>query len=212
MTGRKEASNIIPVSPWDAEPELEEFLRLRSLLSTNRSEALRGLRALADHGSRMSMLQIGDSEIYVDDAPKTRLVIRPDYRQAEIWYRRAADMGLIHATHALGGLYRSRKEYKKALAEFYLATSADFAPSMNCLGLMYLKGEGVTCDIQQARYWLERGSRFGHFFSKLNLSRLLLKGRFGISQVPRGLLIWFSAAAMIPFVVFADRHSDLLRH
>jgi TPR repeat protein len=82
---------------------------------------------------------------------------------------------------------------------------------MHMLALMYLRGNGVEKDIDRGHDLLERAAASGHIFSKRNLASLLIRGDYGISKVPRGLLLFMSALKDALTVVPTDPHSDRLR-
>jgi uncharacterized protein len=189
---------------WNTEPDLEKLRHSYGMLKTNPSEALHDLRDLADRGSVMSM-------IYIANAYRNGVGTNTDLRQAEEWYRRAADGGSILASYELGRVFLERKEYHSAKEAFDIGVSQNYPPSMHMLALMYLRGTGVVRDISKARDLLERAAALGHIFSKRNIGVLLMKGHFGLSQVPKGVLLLLSALKDALIVVSTDPTSDRLR-
>jgi TPR repeat protein len=189
---------------WEGEPDLAELRRAHGLLATDGTQALIELKALADRGSTMSM-------VYLAHAYRTGIGTGIDLRQAEDWYGRAAKRGSTLASYELGRVCLELKRYADAKEAFNVGTAKSYAPSMHMLGMMYFKGSGVDSDLSKARDLLERSAALGHVFAKRNLAMLLIKGRFGLLQVPRGLWLLLSGFKNAVTTLCADPHSDRLR-
>ena len=188
-------------SEWENEPDLDQLRRCHGLLQSNSAEAMRDLEILSSRGSAMSMH-------YMAEAYRTGIGARMDVREAERWYERAVEAGLVRSSHRLGVLYRQNHEYRKAVEAFGIGVKNGFPPSMNILGQMFLQGQGVESDTRQARELWTRAAADGHLWAKRNLSFLMMSGRCGIFQVPVGIFIWLSALIDIPFIVATDPNSD----
>ena len=193
-----------PPAIYEAEPDLKEFIRLRDLVPENPAQALREIEGLADRGSAMSML-------YIADALRTGSTYQQDLEKAEGWYRHVVHAGLPHGAHGLGLIHRMRNKYSEAMEEFEVGVQGSFAPSMNMLGLMYFNGEGVEKDILKAKKLWRRALDLGNLWSKQNLARACVSGKFGVSNILYGIFLFLSGTIDIPIIVWTDRYSDRLR-
>ena len=144
---------------WENEPDLEQLRRAHSLLRSNPAQALLALKALAERGSTMSMLYIG--EAYDEKGAATT-----DLTRAAEWYSRAADRGSTLGRYKLGRVYLDLERYGEARQMFEMGVSENYAPSMNMLGMMYMKGIGINRDVSRARPLFERSASLGHVFAK----------------------------------------------
>jgi uncharacterized protein len=189
---------------WNNEPDMDELRRLHALLSANPSQALVGLRGLAERGSLMSM-------IYVANAHSKGIGTDVNPRQAEEWYRRAIVGGSVLASYELGRNFLEKKDFRGAQEMFSAGTEKVYPPSMHMLALMHLRGQGVPVDLTKARNLLEMAVAQGHVFSKRNLGLLLMKGRFGIRQFFRGILLLLASAKDVLITAARDPLSDRLR-
>ena len=134
--------------------------------------------------------------------------VKQDIHEAEIWYQRATDGGSIHASYYLGLLRRSSGDYQRAIELFRIGARAEFAPSLNNLAIMYFNGQGVKQDKKLARELWERAANMGHIFSIRNLAHRLIAGVYGMSGVPKGMLMLVVAIISVPFIVAADKKSE----
>ena len=189
---------------WESEPDLDALRRSHAMLAANPLEALKELRKLADRGSVMSM-------IYIANSYRTGVGTDKDLYQAQEWYRCAAQKGSPLAAYELGRIYLEENNYVKAREAFESGSAKNYAPSMHMLARMYLLGTGVTRDISRAKDLLEQAVSLGHVFSKRNLGVLLLKGCFGPSKIPRGILLIASAIKEAVYLGLHDPTSDRLR-
>jgi uncharacterized protein len=192
------------VPMWENEPNLDKLRQLHALQSTDPTRALAGLRALAGRGSVMSM-------VYIAHAYRTGNGTKIDLTQAEEWHRRAVAAGIVGASYELGRGHLRRMAYRGALDAFRIGAKENYAPSMNMLALMYLRGEGVPIDAAKARDLLEGAVAQGHVFSKRNLGKLLMSGRFGRKHMVRGFFLFVAALTDALIVTPIDPHGDRLR-
>jgi uncharacterized protein len=194
----------VMVPMWENEPNLDKLRQLHALQSTDPTRALAGLRALAGRGSVMSM-------VYIAHAYKTGNGTKIDLTQAEEWHRRAVAAGIVRASYESGRGHLRRMAYRGALDAFRIGAKENYAPSMNILALMYLRGEGVPRDAAKARDLLEGAVAQGHVFSKRNLGKLLMSGRFGRKHMVRGFFLFVAALTDVLIVTPIDPHGVRLR-
>lgn len=73
--------------------------------------------------------------------------VTQDFKQAEHWYRKAAEQNFIWAQYALGNLYERgegvAQDYAQAADWYAKAATNNFARAMNHLGQLYESGQGV---------------------------------------------------------------------
>jgi len=90
--------------------------------------------------------------------------------------------------------YRA-KDYENALSLWSKEAELKNDQAMANLGLMYLKGEGVTKNFDIAREWFEKGSEFGNDSANYNLA-LMYQGAIGIDEDIEKAIIHFREAAL----------------
>jgi TPR repeat protein len=210
MTGSDNLSELRPLQArhtsidWSVEPDLEALRRARALLKTDKAQALRELAPLAERGSLVAMNFLGGCYSVGDTVPK-------DIERAEALFRRASDAGSIEGTYKLGLLMRREGDFSKAVGAFIVCAAVEYVPGMDKLGIMYLKGEGIEPDTAKARALWERASAKGNLWARRHLASLLLSGRCGVGEIPRGLRLLASAMIGAAKIADPDRPTDLLR-
>ncbi len=79
------------------------------------------------------------------------------------------------------------KDFEKAFAIWSEEAAKESDQAMANLGLMYLKGEGVSKDIQKAKEWFERSSSFDNDSAHYNLA-LMYQSSIGVSEdIPKAI-------------------------
>ena len=81
-----------------------------------------------------------------------------DYKEAVVWYRKAAEQGFASAQYYLGVMYRNGEgvlqDYKQAVKWYRKAAEQGHAKAQYNLGLRYANGQGVPNDYVMAHmYW-----------------------------------------------------------
>jgi TPR repeat protein len=89
--------------------------------------------------------------------------------------------------------YRA-KDYEQALSIWEKEAEGDNDQSMTNLGLMYLKGEGVTKDYKQAREWFEKASVYDNDSANYNLA-LMYQTKIGVDEDIEKAIDYFRKAA-----------------
>ena len=114
------------------------FKKAESLFDDDKpEEAFNILKKLAEQGDAKSQNALGNGYEY-------GFWGEINLKQAEYWYRRAADQNYIKAIHNLGVSIFLQKRYKEAFSYFEKASSMNHADSVNMLGVYY--SEGVLFD------------------------------------------------------------------
>jgi uncharacterized protein len=180
---------------------LHHFLEMRP---TDPQAAIEGLKALADRGSSWSM-------VFLVEAYAKGEVVESDIAQAEEWNRRAMAAGRINGSYDIGRYYIRIKDYGMARKAFSMGVDQNFAPSLNMLAIMYIRGLGGPKNVQDARDLLERAVLLRHIYAKRTLAYLLMSGTFGVWQRLRGLFLLLSGTIDYFFIIERRPHSDRLR-
>jgi TPR repeat protein len=192
------------VYDWDKEPDLDVLRRLMDRQATDPARTLAGLEELAGRGSTISM-------VYLAHAYRNGIGADVDPLRSREWFERAAAAGSLLASYELGWIYWDAKDYEKAHRVLSTGVVRGYPPAMYLSATMYVHGLGVPLDVERAQELLEAAVAQGHVFAKRNLGVLLIKGRFGIWQIPRGILLVLSGIKDVLVLVPRDRKSERLR-
>ena len=189
---------------WRIESDPDRLRHAIDLREMDSISALDELQALADDGSALAMLYIGDT--YGNGRGVPRDVERGDH-----WYQRAADRGSIEASHRLAFGYYHSRDYQKSIELLGRLSDLGFIPAMYCLGSFYFTGTGVDKDMGKAvECWIKAESG-GHLVAKRRVSIILRSGVYGFVGRIRGFLKMLRL--IYPFVIYNMKkpRSDRLR-
>jgi len=112
-------------------------------------EAYNILKKLAEQGDAKSQNSLGNGYEY-------GFWGEVDLKQAEHWYRKAADQNYIKGIHNLGVSIFLQKRYKDALPYFEKAASMNHADSINMLGVYHQEGIVFEQDHKKALEYFSR--------------------------------------------------------
>ena len=185
------------------EPDLDALHRFHAMLTTDRAQALVGLKELAERGSVSSMLQIAE-------AYRNGTGTDVDLLQSNEWFRRATDAGSMLASYELARNYMQTKDYDKAIEMYSLGAENGYPPSMHMLGAFYATGRRVPRDRNKARELFEGAAAQGHLYEKAKLRCLLMRGGFGFRQRLRGVRLALSIPKDL-VKIWRDPYSERLR-
>lgn len=91
--------------------------------------------------------------------------VAQDYKQAVVWFRKAAEQGNADAQTNLGASYYlgqgGAQDYKQAVAWFHKAAEQGSARAQLYLGASYYRGQGVAVDYKQAAAWFRKAAEQG---------------------------------------------------
>jgi TPR repeat protein len=119
------------------------------------------LLAKANSGDAAAQVQIGDNYRAAGDAlPHHPLQSADYYKQAVVWYRKAADQGSIPAELHLAALYRDggkgfARDMAQAAVWYRKAAEQGDVTAQAFLGVLYSIGQGVPRDDVEAYFWLD---------------------------------------------------------
>jgi TPR repeat protein len=126
----------------------------------------------ADVDQATELAKIGDAEAEANLG--VMLSSRGDYKNAALWYKRAADVGIATAAYNLGTLYFNGQgfpqDYTAARHWFELAAKRNDPYAEFQLGSMYDSGKGVDKDVKQEMYWYNKAARQGLAAAQYNLA------------------------------------------
>lgn len=127
-------------------------------------------------------------------------VKEPDYKQALLWYKRAARGGDVTAKYVLGVMYEQGKgtdiNYERSSQWFYSAAEDGHRDAQYNLGNMFSKGSGVKRNRQLAVKWYTRAAEQGNVDAMYNLGNAYGRG-LGVKQDLRLAYIWFARAVKL---------------
>jgi TPR repeat protein len=133
----------------------------------------------------------------------------PDYVNAAIWYRRAADMGHAAAQNDLGWLYQNGwgvpRDLGQAVYWYRQSANQGFATGQVNLGFMYQKGRGVPVNYVEAVRLYRLAAAQNDSTAADNLGVMYRDG-LGVPRDHNQAVSWFRKAAAAGH---ADGQTDL---
>lgn len=96
----------------------------------------------------------------------------PDEKQAEKWFRLAADAGLNYSQYALGKLLQGQKRISEAVSWYEKAAAQGHQYAPYRLGKLYLAGDGVPKDMERAIEYLTASAKQGNQYAQFFLERI----------------------------------------
>ena len=118
----------------------------------------------------------------------------PDEKQAEKWFRCAAEAGLDYSQYALGKLLQGQKRISEAVSWYEKAAAQGNQYAHYRLGKLYLAGDGVPKDVERAVEHLTASAKLGNQYAQYALGKLYLMGR-DIPQDEEAARKWLTASA-----------------
>jgi TPR repeat protein len=126
--------------------------------------------------------------------------VSQDYRGAQDWYKKAADLGNADAMRNLGAMLENGRGTSKSLSEakfwYERAAALGYPAALNDLGRLHLAGEGVPKNYARARGLFEQASALGDAKAMNNLGMLYLEG-IGIQRDIKVARSWFERAVTL---------------
>jgi uncharacterized protein len=121
-----------------------------------------------------------------------------DIGQAATWYLKAANQGEASAETAIGRLFSEMDDDKyRHAGMIWLRKAADQgnAEAQYYIGAMYVHGEELPQDSDQALIWLGKSAAQGYVLAETLLGSLYLSGHAGVSIDYGKALLWLTKAA-----------------
>jgi TPR repeat protein len=125
-----------------------------------------------DIAQATELAKLGDAEAEANLG--VMLTTRSKYKEAALWYKRAADMGIPTAAYNLGTLYYNGQGFSQdyAMARHWFETAAKrndpYAEFQ--LGMMYGNGKGVDTDPAAELRWYTKAAEQGLPAAQYNLA------------------------------------------
>lgn len=101
----------------------------------------------------------------------------PDEKQAEKWFRSAAETGLDFSQYALGKLLQGQKRVREAVLWYEKAAAQGNQYAQYRLGKLYLSGEAAPRDVERAIEYLTASAKQGSQYAQYALGKLYLMGK-----------------------------------
>jgi TPR repeat protein len=124
--------------------------------------------------------------------------VAQDYKEAEKWYRLAAEQGFVYAQNNLGQLYGQGlgvpQNYTVAVEWYRRAVKQGYANAQYNLGFMYANGHGVKQDYTEAAEWYRYAAKQDHAKAQYSLA-MAHKNGHGVMQNNVKAYMWFNLAA-----------------
>jgi hypothetical protein len=114
----------------------------------------------ANAGDAAAQVQVGEKYVQAAAATHDKALVAEDYKQAEAWYRKAAEQNNIPGELHLAALYRDGgkgfpRDMEQAAAWYRKAAEQGDAGAQGTLGMLYTLGQGVPRSDVEAYYWLD---------------------------------------------------------
>jgi len=120
------------------------------------------------------------------------------YKEAAVWYKKAADAGHSGAMTELGTMYLYgngvEQDDVKAKLLFEKAVNMGNADAMAYIGEMYLFGNGVSVDYGQALKWHQKAADAGSAMAMWRIGEAYHRGRC-VAQDAKKAIEWYKKAA-----------------
>ena len=178
---------------WSDEPDLPRLRLAYLLLTTEPARGIAELTILADMGSFMSMIYLGDAYSFGQNATK-------NLGEAEKWYVRAISSGQPRAQYSLGRFYLELGRDVEARQAFIAGAASDYVPAIDFLGRMYAYGKGGEKNLEKAEELLKYAYKKGSLIAKGALGRVLIRSYFRPLRIIRGIWLYTSAFIAMMFV------------
>lgn len=118
------------------------------------------LLARANAGDAAAQVQVGESYARAAENTHDKEQAAEEDRQAEAWYRKAADQKNLAGELHLAALYRDGgtgfpRDMAQAAAWYRKAADQGDPDSQATLGVLYFMGQGVSQSYVEAYFWLD---------------------------------------------------------
>lgn len=172
---------------WDSDPKKDAFSKARDLQEIDPRRGFDALLALAEQGSVFSMAEVG--RCYFEG-----LGVPADPQRGEHWFRRACDGGSQYALLHLAEHYARLRDFAKCYEVALQGHERAFVPAVYLLGWAALAQAKTRAKRLQARPSLQWAADQGSFAAQWTLSNASIKGRFGVREIFRGLVLRYRLA------------------
>lgn len=178
-----------------AEVDAASLRTAYSVLFSAPQVALAGFAELANRGSVMSLAYLGWM-------CQQGLGTPVDLKRAEEYYLQAVARGSTYAAFALGSLYGKEKKFLAAEKMLEKSDIEHEPRAMYRLGGTYIRNAAIRPDIaspgrlRKGMMLLQQAFDAGHPDAGMLLGRTLAFGKAGITQIPRGIRLYWKAVVL----------------
>jgi len=110
-----------------------------------------------------------------------------NFKQAIIWFTKAAQQGNANAQSQLGICYYLgfgvEKDFKQAIPWLTKAAQQGDDYAQHALSVCYYHGEGVEIDYWQAYFWLNKAAEKGNIHSKKDIAELKELSKLNVANL-----------------------------
>ncbi|MHC4308020.1 MAG: AAA family ATPase [Planctomycetota bacterium] len=121
-----------------------------------------------------------------------------EYKEAAVWYRKAAEQGHAQAQSNLGIMYSQgqgvEKDYNEAVKWCRKAADQGNEQAQGMLGVMYSKGQGVEQDYKKAVNWYRKAAEQGNGQAQAILGVMYSHGQ-GVERDTEEAVKWYKKAS-----------------
>ena len=167
---------------WDNEPDPDRLRQAYAIAEAEPENAFQMYRNLADNGSITSMITV--AWYYAWGNGK---VIPPDDDQAYYWYKRAWAAGSWLATRDYARFVANRGNFAECEDVLKMGVEKDWTPAFYWLAHYRLKQSNSLKAHREVKPLLETAAERGHPWAQLLLARSMMRGKFGVREIPRGM-------------------------
>jgi hypothetical protein len=118
------------------------------------------LVAKANAGDTLAQITVGEGIAATAAAEHNALRAGEEYKQAEAWYRKAAEQGSVSGQMHLAALYRDggkgfTRDMAQAAVWYRKAAEQNDVTAQGILGVLYSFGQGLEQNYVEAYFWLD---------------------------------------------------------
>lgn len=175
-----------------SEPDLSKLDRAQTLVSTDFSSARAMFEELANCGSVLAMSYLAFA-----------LLKNGDIQEAKRWYRAAYERGSSTGLHSLAMIENRQGFTRKAEILWEQGASQDDGPSVFRLATLYLNSADEM-KRAQSRALLEKAHGLGQVRATILLAQRLASGKYGIQNVPKGIVLFLCGSVSVVRVARRD--------
>ena len=172
---------------WEIYQHAKEILSQRESTEAEKAEQVQTMERLWEGGFPAAAHQLGKCW-------RDGLGVFPDDEQAELWFRRGAEVGYDFSQYALGRLLETQKRMVEAVTWYEKAAAQGNPAAAYRLGKLCLQGELVSKDVPKALEYLTVSAGQGSPFAQYILGKLYLMGE-EVEQDREKAYRWFEMAA-----------------
>ena len=178
-------------SRWEmaeAYQNAKEILSVYENTEKEKAEQVQVLEKLWEAGFTLAAHQLGKCW-------RDGIGVLPDDEKAELWFRRAAEVGHDFAQYALGKLLQGQGRIDEAVSWYEQAAEQGNTYAAYRLGKLYLEGKDVQKDTARAMEYLTNVAQEGNQYAQYTLGKLYLTGEDVVTQDREQAYSWFWESA-----------------